>query len=215
MSEEAASNGDEGGEEIDPNTKPVSYYRIYEAAFAPWRTQDVRLLEIGVANGNSVSVWLDWFLNGQIVGLDLDPPDLDDLGDRLHLYRGSQDDTALLDRIAEEVAPDGFDIIIDDASRVGWLTAASFWHLFPNHLKSGGMYVIEDWGTGYWPNWRPDGRKFRSRIPPSADSFASLAARPFHQPDRRARWSNRVHHRLASTGPCGASAAIRAGWSAP
>ncbi len=42
---------------------------------------------------------------------------------------------------------------------MGLLTKASFWHLFDNHLKSGGMYIIEDWGTGYLDDW-PDGKQF-------------------------------------------------------
>ena len=36
------------------------------------------------------------------------------------------------------------------------MTRIAFWHLFDNHLKPGGLYVIEDWGTGYWEDW-PDG----------------------------------------------------------
>src|SRR4030095_16368023 len=40
---------------------------------------------------------------------------------------------------------------------IGELTKKTFWHLFDNHLKRGGLYVIEDWGTGYWDDW-PDGK---------------------------------------------------------
>jgi hypothetical protein len=50
--------------------------------------------------------------------------------------------------IADNVAPEGFDIIIDDASHIGELTKTAFWHLFDNHLKPNGLYAIEDWGTG-------------------------------------------------------------------
>lgn len=31
--------------------------------------------------------------------------------------------------------------------------------MFKNSLRPGGIYVIEDWGTGYWPHY-PDGKKF-------------------------------------------------------
>jgi capsule polysaccharide export protein KpsC/LpsZ len=64
-----------------------------------------------------------------------------------------QQDTDLLDRLAGETAPEGFDVIIDDCSHIGELTRISFWHLFDNHLKSGGLYVIEDWSTGYWQSF--------------------------------------------------------------
>jgi hypothetical protein len=47
-------------------------------------------------------------------------------------------------------------VIIDDCSHIGALSRISFWHLFERHLKRGGIYAIEDWGTGYWNSW-PDG----------------------------------------------------------
>ncbi len=57
-----------------------------------------------------------------------------------------------------KTAPDGFDIIIDDAFHIDQLTRTAFWHLFDNHLKGGG-YAIEDWGIGYLDDFA-DGRKF-------------------------------------------------------
>jgi hypothetical protein len=61
--------------------------------------------------------------------------------------------------VAAIEAPGGFDIVIDDASHVAHSTRASFWHLFRHHLKGGGIFSIEDWGTGYWDAW-PDGRHY-------------------------------------------------------
>ncbi|CAL1239907.1 hypothetical protein [Candidatus Methylocalor cossyra] len=104
-------------------------------------------------------MWRDYFPRGVIAGLDINPVDIQDPSGRIRVYQGRQQDKACLDRIAREVAPDGFDIIIDDASHIGQLTRISFWHLFQNHLKSGGYYVIEDWGTGYWKSW-PDGHEY-------------------------------------------------------
>ena len=63
---------------------------------------------------------------------------------------------------ARKTAPEGFDIIIDDASHFGDLTKIAFWHLLDNHLKPSGLYVIEDWGTGYWSDW-PGGKSDRPR----------------------------------------------------
>jgi hypothetical protein len=83
-----------------------------------------------------------------------------DTSGRIKTYAGGQDDPDLLDRIRAECAPDGFDLIIDDCSHMGRLTKASYWHLYPRHLRPGGIYVIEDWGTGYWDSWS-DGRHVR------------------------------------------------------
>jgi hypothetical protein len=68
----------------------------------------------------------------------------------------------VLRRLAIEVAPEGFDVVIDDASHIASLTRASFWQIFGHHLRPGGLYVVEDWGTGYWGSW-PDGRRYRRR----------------------------------------------------
>ncbi len=93
--------------------------------------------------------------------------------ERIQVFEGSQADTVFLSEVAHETAPEGFDIIIDDASHLGELTKIAFWHLFDNHLKPGGLYVIEDWGTGYWSDW-PDGMTFDSSRTPLARVWARV-----------------------------------------
>ncbi|HEV3468328.1 MAG TPA: hypothetical protein VG148_03335 [Pyrinomonadaceae bacterium] len=146
------------------------YLRNYDEHFRPLRGRDVRLLELGVYHGGSLLLWRDYFERGLIAGLDLNPVRLEDPSGRIRVYQGRQQDTGLLDRIARECAPEGFDIVIDDCSHVGELTRLSFWHLFDRHLKSGGLYVIEDWGTGYWADW-PDGVAYRRPPAPSESPF--------------------------------------------
>jgi SAM-dependent methyltransferase len=136
------------------------YLRNYEAQFKDLVDREVRLLELGIKRGGSLLLWRDYFPRGQIVGLDVEPVQLADPTGRIRTYQGWQQDTALLDRIARECAPEGFDVIIDDCSHIGVLTRVSFWHLFERHLKPGGFYVIEDWGTGYWADWL-DGARYR------------------------------------------------------
>jgi hypothetical protein len=136
------------------------YLRNYELYFQDLVDKEIRLLELGVRKGGSLLLWRDYFQKGLIVGLDLEPIQLSEDTPRIRVYRGAQQDTSLLDRIAKENAPDGFDVVIDDCSHIGELTRISFWHLFDNHLKSGGIYVIEDWSTGYWDSFF-DGVRFR------------------------------------------------------
>ena len=136
--------------------KSPSFWPVYEKFFEPLRHRRLALLELGVYNGGSLRCWEAYFPQAQIAGIDLALPALN-VGERVHMYEGNQADPALLSRVAAEVAPEGFDIIIDDCAHIGVVAKASFWHLFDRHLKPGGLYVIEDWGTGYWPTW-PDGR---------------------------------------------------------
>jgi SAM-dependent methyltransferase len=171
------------------------YLRNYEKYFAPFLEKEIKLLELGVFKGGSLLMWRDFFEKGTIVGLDIKPCALEDATGRIRLYQGSQDDIALLDRIALENAPEGFDIIIDDCSHMGELTRISFWHLFRHHLRPGGIYAIEDWGTGYWGSW-PDGKRYRPPRRPSVSyRLVSVLLRTIERATGRkvgARWERRL-----------------------
>ena len=97
-------------------------------------------------------MWKHYFRRGLIYGLDVFPK----VGveeSRLRVVQGDQGDKSFLDSIARELGP--FDIIIDDGSHMSHHVIASFEALFP-HVKLGGLYVVEDLATAYWPNWGGD-----------------------------------------------------------
>jgi len=146
------------------DSKPAGYLEIYEKRFGILRDRPISILELGVARGKSMEMWSDCFRNATIAGIDL-LPEWEPNEERVRVYRGRQDDIALLNKVAAECAPQGFDIIVDDAAHIGQLAKASFWHLFTHHLKSNAVYAIEDWGTGYWGNhvYYPDGDYYRHR----------------------------------------------------
>jgi hypothetical protein len=141
-----------------------NYLRWYDPVLEPWADKKITLLELGVDKGGSLLLWRDYFPLGTIVGIDIKQPKDFTPGERIYVFEGSQTNLHFLSEVAKKMAPEGFDIIIDDASHIGELTKKAFWYLFDNHLKSGGLYVIEDWGTGYWDNW-PDGKKVKSKRP--------------------------------------------------
>jgi hypothetical protein len=149
------------GYDVD-KARNVGLLDSYQECFESLTDKEIKLLELGVLYGASLKMWRDYFEKGIIVGLDLNVVDVDDPTGRIRVYQGSQRDTKLLDRIAYEQAPEGFDVVIDDCSHIGRFTRTSFWHLFDNHLKPGGIYVIEDYGTGYMDDW-PDGKGYNRR----------------------------------------------------
>lgn len=151
-------------ERYDTDKIANRYLEWYDPILQPLVDQEVKVLEIGVDAGGSLLLWRDYFPKGTITGVDVKLPEGLSDEDRIQLFRGSQSDTTFLSDVAAKTAPDGFDIIIDDASHIGALTKVAFWHLFDNHLKPSGLYVIEDWGTGYWDDW-PDGKTFRTERP--------------------------------------------------
>jgi 23S rRNA U2552 (ribose-2'-O)-methylase RlmE/FtsJ len=140
--------------------KSEQYMEQYLEHFEKLRDKQISLLELGVHKGGSLLMWGDYFSNGSIAGVDIKNVQFDNDNDRVKFYQGSQTDTDLLSRIKKEIAPTGFDIIIDDASHTGENTFISFVYLFTQCLKRGGIYVIEDWGTGYWAEY-PDGKSAR------------------------------------------------------
>lgn len=139
--------------------KSELYLSRYTREFGHLFLEEIALLELGVRRGGSLYLWRDLFPKGQIAGLDLNPVSLADPSGRINIYQGFQQDPVILDRLAGEVAPEGFDIVVDDASHLGEYTRDSFWHLFRNHLKPGGIYVLDDWGCAYRSDWA-DGHRY-------------------------------------------------------
>lgn len=144
--------------EYDSDKINNDHLKKYDQVFKPYIDKKIALLELGVLKGGSLKLWRDYFPFGTIVGIDIKLPESFDPGERIHIFEGNQADLQFLSQVANKMAPEGFDIIIDDASHVGEPTKTAFWHLFDNHLKPNGLYVIEDWGTGYWGDW-PDGKR--------------------------------------------------------
>nr|Q83WF2.1 RecName: Full=Mycinamicin VI 2''-O-methyltransferase; AltName: Full=Mycinamicin biosynthesis protein E [Micromonospora griseorubida]BAC57026.1 methyltransferase [Micromonospora griseorubida] len=128
----------------------------YDRHFRDYRNQQVRVLEIGVGGykhpewgGGSLRMWKSFFPRGQIYGLDImDKSHVDEL--RIRTIQGDQNDAEFLDRIARRYGP--FDIVIDDGSHINAHVRTSFAALFP-HVRPGGLYVIEDMWTAYWPGF--------------------------------------------------------------
>ena len=146
--------------------KPGSFTAIYEELLRPYRRKHFTLLELGVWKGDSLEMWRAGFPRATIVGIDIDPPAVD-LGRRVRVEGGDAADPAFLRAVREKHAPDGFDVIIDDASHEAQPTAASLAHLFIDHLRPGGTYIVEDWITGYLADF-PDGAAHAGSIDVSA-----------------------------------------------
>jgi predicted O-methyltransferase YrrM len=138
---------------------------FYEGFFVEMRDRPLNILEVGVYQGGSLLMFGKYFSNARILGIDLSPPDAlisseiqnSDLRDRVAVALGSQDNPAFLrSAITNHFGSMPLDVVIDDASHFYEQTRATFESVFYSHLRSGGLYIIEDWGAGYWPKW-PDG----------------------------------------------------------
>jgi len=107
------------------------------------------MLEIGVLEGGSLDLWRAYLGPSAVLfGIDIDPQCAAKVTPPSQVRIGSQDDPDFLREVISEMGEP--DIILDDGSHVGRHQEASFRTLFPL-LKNGGVYVIEDLHTAYWP----------------------------------------------------------------
>jgi hypothetical protein len=140
----------------DKERQGVHHYGpTYQRLFYRMKYQHLTLLEIGIggydklAGGESLAAWRCYFPFGKIVGCDIqDKRQLG--GGRVHIRVLDQSSATDLARLAAQDGP--FDIIIDDGSHVNMHQIFSFENLFP-HVNEGGIYVIEDTQTSYWPQY--------------------------------------------------------------
>jgi hypothetical protein len=133
------------------------YTPHYERHFAHLRDEEMVVLELGIGGyerkrrgGASLRMWKWFFPRAQVVGLDIaDKSFVDER--RITSFQGSQTDPDVLDRIITTYgAPT---IVVDDGSHQPPDVIESFRILFPL-LVDGGLYVIEDIQTSYWPDWK-------------------------------------------------------------
>lgn len=97
--------------------------------------------------------YFEWFINAR------------GLGDRVTCHWGTdQADVAKLRTIVAADLRGQLDLVIDDASHQYAPTKASFEALFPL-IRPGGLYVIEDWSWGCWPNLAEDRQLVRGTEP--------------------------------------------------
>jgi hypothetical protein len=116
----------------------------YEPFFSQCRHQPIALVESGVQFGASARVWLEYFTQAAIIGVDIAPRPPEPRDPRWHFFQGSMTDPALWNRVFNLVQ--SFQICIDDASHYSADSKAMFELVWPR-MARGGIYAIEDTGT--------------------------------------------------------------------
>jgi cephalosporin hydroxylase len=131
--------------------KWVHFLPVYDRLFAPYRGKPITFLELGVSWGGSLQLWRSFFgPEANIHGVDVIPDYIKHCDPPTTVHIGSQADPEFLRRVVEKSGPP--DIVLDDGSHVASHQRASFKTLFPL-VKPGGLYVIEDLHTAYWPKF--------------------------------------------------------------
>ena len=129
------------------NTDKIShhgYHRFYPKFLNHLREKEGSLLEIGINMMCSLKLWLDYFPNFNIYGIDID---LSYKHDRGEVFKCDQSNLNDVISILKDI---NFLFIIDDGSHVPEHQLSCFNYLFDEKLLDGGVYIIEDIETSYW-----------------------------------------------------------------
>jgi hypothetical protein len=130
----------------DKSSTYHDYLNFYERHFHCLKDKPIKLLEIGVLEGASLAVWEEYFAQGTIIGVDIDPETTRLQRRRVLIETADQSNIEELVGIGMKHGP--FDIVIEDGSHMWEHQITSFRTLFP-FVKGGGIYVVEDLQTNF------------------------------------------------------------------
>lgn len=141
---------DKGGEHLKAGDTCHNYTPTYYELFKDRRYRIKSVLEIGVAGGNSLRMWRDFFDYALIFGIDHNPLTMFK-DERIFTFVAEQDNERDLHNVVRECFTISteknwyprFDLIVDDGSHVEDHQVFSAQVLLP-HLAKDGFYVIED-----------------------------------------------------------------------
>ncbi|MEO6513950.1 MAG: CmcI family methyltransferase [Candidatus Saccharimonadales bacterium] len=129
--------------------KWTSYFESYEKHFSQFVDRPVTILEFGVMHGGSLQMWKNYFgERARIIGVDINPRCKELEEDQIEIFIGDQADRKFLHKMKEAIGP--IDVIIDDGGHIMKQQITTFQEMWPA-LKNGGVYVVEDTHTSYYP----------------------------------------------------------------
>jgi SAM-dependent methyltransferase len=120
------------------------YTEFYGPLLSHRRLTVKRVLEVGISRGGSIAMWLEFFPNAEIYGVDVSEKDLALLkklkkNSRVHLFF----EDAYKKKFVNKLKGLKFDIILDDGMHdvPSW---QKFLKLYPSLLAKDGILMIED-----------------------------------------------------------------------
>jgi cephalosporin hydroxylase len=136
------------------STKWDSYFDIYEENLSYRRDKVKGMLEIGIQNGGSLDIWVEYFDKIEIIiGNDINEncAKLKYEDPRVNVIIGNACDLTTFNAIKGKLNSN-LDLIIDDGSHTSNDTITNFINYYPL-LNAGGIYIIEDMHCAYWPEY--------------------------------------------------------------
>lgn len=130
----------------DKSKDDHKYSDLYSILFDPLRDKPINITEIGVASGQSLQVWNEYFSNAQIFGLDIRISDKVKQNfkklKRINYIRSNAKNEIEVNNIGFSI--ESMDIILDDAGHHTRQLQENILLTMWKYLKPGGYYIIED-----------------------------------------------------------------------
>jgi hypothetical protein len=129
---------------LKTGTDKATYHlftEYYDDVFSKY--DNPRILEIGVYNFSSIAMYLEYYKNPYIVGMDIENKS-QYLSDKWKFVQGDQTKIEDLERCIKNEDP--FDIILDDGGHTMKQQQVTFGFLI-DHVKKGGYFILEDLHT--------------------------------------------------------------------
>lgn len=133
--------------------RPHDYLRHLGPILETIRDSGITLVEIGVGGGESIKMFLEYFTLAHIVGVDIvkDTNPYNTEGSGIHpryiFKHGDQGSESFWKDLTDKIGP-SMAVVVDDGSHYAKDIITTFNCIWP-HLRSGGVYVIEDLNTAY------------------------------------------------------------------
>jgi cephalosporin hydroxylase len=121
----------------DKETLHCYISEFYNYLFTPHKKENIKILEIGIKYGGSIQMWRDFFINGDVYGID-SGDEFITFVPHCKIIEGDAYDTQIVNLL-----PDEFDFIIDDGPH-SLESQLKFVSLYGNKIKKGGSLIIED-----------------------------------------------------------------------
>lgn len=156
--------------------KVDSYFPVYQSLFERYRdVPNLVFVEVGVMNGGSLIMWREFFgPAARIIGIDYSPT-AERMRDKgFEIIIGDQGSPEFWQKFYREVGP--VDVLLDDGGHTNKhqiITVESSL----DHIKDGGMIVVEDTSTSYLKQWgNPSRYSFMNYAKLAADKIQARSS---------------------------------------
>ena len=132
----------------DKSSRSHNYLRAYEHFLRPFKDEPINLVEIGIFNGDSARVWLEYFSQATVHCIDIDPARAQSIVHSRYVgHTMDQGDLKKMSNLISQINPM---ILIDDGSHF-WEHQALTLIYLGFLVNDQGVVIVEDLEVNYPP----------------------------------------------------------------